>query len=286
MLGLQHCHSAGIAHRDLKLCNVLITNVAGGGLARREPRAADDLVASSQPAAGAAGVVAPSRLEALWHLGQGDGFLLADWLWHADAVPLAAVGPRDTGLPRAVRHAQWTWPQRGRVVLCDFGCAAAAAGHPPLRDPNEFLPRYYGQSMLPPEAYVQPGEAFAPYDVVIADAFSAGSVLYNLLTISHGGDARARWLSTLPSDDRWRSFKQSNDAFWSLAAPHVSASARSLVNGLMAADPAQRLSLAAALQHPWMQASLPTSLELHAFMDRMHARLATAPRLGSGLAVQ
>jgi len=123
-----------------------------------------------------------------------------------------------------------------RLKVADFGSALVPGGLP--------LELFGTQGYLPPNASQ---EAKSPS----LDLFSCGVILYFLLT-RELPFARADQLNA-----RYKQFLYNKPAFWS-SKLYLSPAAQHLIEGLLAANPADRLTLSEVQSHPWLQAeSLP-----------------------------
>ncbi|GAB9470588.1 Camk protein kinase [Globisporangium polare] len=134
------------------------------------------------------------------------------------------------------------------LKICDFGLAHVASARGFYRNANKSMLRDVSGTALymAPEVQNQ-----TPFRATPLDVWSAGVVLFILLTsfppFQHAkkGDC---WYDCVVGGRM--------DVFWDAqreCAEAMSGDAKDLITGLLCADPEQRLTVAQALQHPWLR---------------------------------
>lgn len=134
------------------------------------------------------------------------------------------------------------------LKICDFGLAHVASARGFSRNANKSMLRDVSGTALymAPEVQNQ-----TPFKATPVDVWSAGVVLFILLT-SFPPFQHAK------KGDCWYDYVVGGrmDVFWDAqreCAEAMSSDAKDLISGLLCADPEQRLTVAQALQHPWLR---------------------------------
>jgi|JI6StandDraft_1071083.scaffolds.fasta_scaffold04344_15 CaM kinase-like vesicle-associated protein len=114
------------------------------------------------------------------------------------------------------------------------------------------------------EGYMAPEMYLLKYNGAKVDLFAAGVVLFVMLS------GHPPFFKTTVTDAYYRLFKQRRlEIFWVEQSKHkpagfYSGSFRSLVEGMLAFDPAERLTFEQIIHHSWMQEQALTVEEIHA----------------------
>lgn len=125
-------------------------------------------------------------------------------------------------------------------LLIDSECRLKVADFGSARIPNSRPLELFGtQGYLPPNPSM---EANSPS----LDLFSCGVILYFLLT------RELPFAKADPLNARYNHFLHNKPGFWS-SKYYLGPEAKSLIDGLLTADPHARLTLLQARYHPWMQ---------------------------------
>jgi len=109
-------------------------------------------------------------------------------------------------------------------------------------------PMYIAPEMIRPTVHTGEIQSEARYGTQ-ADMWSAGVILYHLLSGCPPFEATADMASLL---DLFKDIEKAEYDFWDPIWETVSEEAMDMIEALLEADPAKRLTAEAALRHPWM----------------------------------
>jgi len=148
------------------------------------------------------------------------------------------------------------------LKLADFGFAAPSAG----RDGSGFLHTHLGtESYMAPEMFLK-----QPYSGVSVDLFACGVILFILIS-QHPAFGKAQ-----QTDRFYNLFLTQNDRFWTLHSRNkpqgfYSAEFKTLINGMLAFSPAQRLTLQQILESPWLNGQALSTEDAQRELAHRHA---------------
>ena len=163
---------------------------------------------------------------------------------------------RDLKLDNILLHGKVT---DGEVKIADFGLSAlvkvGSAGYD--RSESSKRKEYKGlKEMWGTATYFAPeliqGGGYGPQ----ADVWSLGCILFEMLSGRHP------FPSCENDDELFEKIKKADYDISSGPWAHISAEAKTLVQGLLTVDPAQRLSCTEALRHPWFTSSTKPNTHL------------------------
>lgn len=125
----------------------------------------------------------------------------------------------------------------------------------------------FGKSFRPPEVY-----SGLPYDPIKVDVFCLGWMLFYCLTKNQPFD------KTQETDKNWALLKAGrySDLLQARGGTHLSSYARDLLFKMLAPNPAQRLSVKQAINHPWLRNGAHVQIDDRTVYGLTH----TAERLG------
>ncbi|ORZ02780.1 kinase-like domain-containing protein [Syncephalastrum racemosum] len=136
------------------------------------------------------------------------------------------------------------------LLISDFGMSRILKEHDDIMTTACGTPGY-----VAPEVLLREGYSTA------ADLWSAGVIVYTLLcgyTPFYGADMAALIESVISGRYEF------DEEYWK----DISDSAKDFINGLLTYDPAERLTAEAALQHPWLSSTNPSTHNLLASITR------------------
>lgn len=156
------------------------------------------------------------------------------------------------------------------LKIADFGFSVVACG----RDGSGLLHTYRGT-----EAYMAP-EILArrPYNGISVDLFAAGIILFIMMS-QNPPFSRAS-----PTDPYYSQIANANPKFWDVHSRNKPADCfskdfRSLIQSMLALDPAQRLSIAEIQTHAWFNGPCASLEEIYSELSGRKVRMAeTAAR--------
>lgn len=154
-----------------------------------------------------------------------------------------------------------------RLKIADFGFAVVICG----RDGSGMLHSYRGT-----EAYMAP-EILArrPYNGISVDLFAAGIILFIMMS-QNPPFSRAS-----PTDPYYSQLANGNARFWDIHSRNkpsdcYSKEFRSLIQSMLAMDPAQRLSIAEIQTHPWFNGPCASPEEIYQELSGRKVRMVEA----------
>ncbi len=173
-------------------------------------------------------------------------YLYTELINGIEACHKAGVAHRDLKTENIMMNEQWV------LKLADFGYSTILQG----KTGNGILSTPLGTlSYAAPEILNK-----KPYFGKTADIFSSGVILFVLV------NGKLPFGKALVYDNYYRNFIRNDyEGFWTLIGPKldpVSDEFKSLINSILAADPAQRPTVEEIKNHPWMKKNMASEEEM------------------------